>query len=110
MRGLVPNTINAENKLKWGLSFKRLLVLLVAFMFSSQIGSFFVHLHFQLVFPLLSVVAAFWLTTKDPINPTKALWEGLFDYYYSRFGEPKKYSSILGSAYELHREGENKNV
>lgn len=108
MQGLVPSTTTAENKLKWGLTFQRLILLSITFIASAQIATLVVHLYLQLVFPIVCVIIAFMATQRDPINPNKKVWEGITDYYYSLWVQPKKYISITGSAYALHREEETK--
>lgn len=104
MQGLVPSTTTAENKLKWGLSFHRAIFLVVIFITSAQVATLVVHLWFQLIFPIFCTATALWSTQKDPINPNKKLWEGLFDYYYVRLVQPKRFLSITGSAYALYKE------
>lgn len=106
MQGLVPSTTTAENKLKWGLTFQRLIFLVVTFMVSAQLATLVVHMWLQLVFPVFCAAVALWSTQRDPVNPTKKVWEGMTDYYYALWVQPKRFLSITGSAYALHREEE----
>lgn len=98
MAGLVPKTTSAENKLMWGMTYQRLLGFVMTLVLSANMGTALVHTYLQPLYIIANIGFYFVLTRKDVTNPNKLLAQGLVSFVLSSV-EPKKYMSIIGSAY-----------
>jgi hypothetical protein len=82
----------------WGMTYQRLMGFVVTLVVSVNTSTLFVHTYLQPVYILANIGLYFLLTRKDVTNPNKLLAQGLFSFIGSCL-EPKKYMSIIGSAY-----------
>ncbi|MEI8201267.1 MAG: hypothetical protein WCG21_14505 [Eubacteriales bacterium] len=98
MAGLVPKTTSAENKLMWGLSYPRVLGLVFTLVITTNMNQYFIHTYLQPIYIFINLGFYFLLTRKDVINPKKLIAQGLLSFVLQLL-EPKRYLSILGSAY-----------
>jgi len=102
MAGLVPKTTSAENKLMWGLSYPRVLGLVFTLVITTNMNQYFIHTYLQPIYIFINLGFYFLLTRKDAINPKKLMAQGLLSFVL-RILEPKRYLSILGSAFSEER-------
>ena len=102
MAGLVPKTTSAENKLMWGLSYPRVLGLVFTLVITTNMNKYFIHTYLQPIYIFTNLGFYFLLTRKDTINPKKLMAQGLLSFVLQLL-EPKRYLSILGSAFSKEK-------
>jgi hypothetical protein len=100
--GLVPKCIKEETKMMMGLSYYRLMGLIITLMTGVSIGNAYVHAWFHLPFTATCVVFYIVLNLKVPENPNRRIWQGLI-LWISRLATPHIYLSVVGYAYEEAR-------
>lgn len=96
--GLIPKNIVEETKMMFGLSYMRLMGLVVTFMMAVCMDDS-VHSWFHIPFIIACVLIYVVLNLKAPHNPKRRLWQGLFLWLTSKI-TPRSYYSIIGYAYK----------
>lgn len=100
--GLVPKSIHEETKMMFGMSYMRLMGLIMTFMTAVCMDDS-VHSWFHIPFIICCVLIYIILNFKAPNNPKRRLWQGMLLYLISKF-TPQAYLSVIGYAYKEEKE------
>lgn len=96
--GIMPKQTKAENKVKWGFTFKRLVGLMATIGLSSSLSKS-VHKYLIIPFILFCVAVYLFSQKKAPTNPKKIFIIGLRDYFLFLLA-PKKYYGVNNDDYK----------
>jgi hypothetical protein len=100
--GLVPKCIKEENKMMFGLSYNRLMGLIITLMMGVSMGNAYVHAWLHIPFVIACILFYLVLNLKVPQNPNRRIWQGLTLWILHLF-TPHIYLSVIGYAYEEAR-------
>lgn len=96
--GIMPKQTKAENKIKWGFTYKRVIGLMMTIGLASSLSSY-VHKFLLIPFIIFCVAVFLFTQMKAPTNPKKIFIFGLRDYFFFLLA-PKKYNGVNNNDYK----------
>ena len=97
--GLIPKNVCEETKMIFGLSYFRLMGLIITIMMSISLADNYVHSWFHIPFIIFCVVMYAVMNFKAPHNPKRRVWQG-FAQWISNIFTKQRYLSVIGYAYK----------
>lgn len=106
--GLIPSTLRQENKVIFGLSYERLIIVILAMTLASSLTNYITDPRLGIPFMIFSVAVALLLTSRDFVNPGRSKLKAIMVIikYYTSLKIYHSIQTIRFQEYLENRTGE----